>query len=154
MCFWYPVVAKLNSFGFSCVVVGQWYSFNFILVSHFYFEMFGIIRSSPSEVFLGKRVLKICTKFTGEHPCRSVISIKLQNNFIEITLRHECSPVYLLHIFRTPFPKNTSGGLLLNDGWNVPYSCLFLFSLCHFCLAHLSVFKFACFKLDYCPKFI
>ena len=25
-----------------------------------------------------------------------------------------CSPVNLLHIFRTPFPKNTSGGLLLN----------------------------------------
>ena len=29
--------------------------------------------SSPSEVFLGKRVLKICSKFTGEHPCRSAI---------------------------------------------------------------------------------
>ena len=34
-------------------------------------------------------------------------------NFIEITLRHGCSPVNLLDIFRTPFPKNTSGGLLL-----------------------------------------
>ena len=34
-------------------------------------------RSSRSEVFLGKGVLKICSKFTGEHPCRSVISIKL-----------------------------------------------------------------------------
>ena len=34
-------------------------------------------RSSPLEVFLGKSVLKICSKFTGEHPCRSVISIKL-----------------------------------------------------------------------------
>ena len=29
--------------------------------------------------------------------------------FIEITLRQRCSPVNLLHIFRTPFPKNTSG---------------------------------------------
>ena len=29
------------------------------------------------EVFLGKRVLKICSKFTGEHPCRSAISKKL-----------------------------------------------------------------------------
>ena len=27
--------------------------------------------------------LKICSKFAGEHPCRSVISIKLQSNFIE-----------------------------------------------------------------------
>ena len=29
-------------------------------------------------MFLGKSVLKICSKFTGEYPCRSVISIKLQ----------------------------------------------------------------------------
>ena len=34
-------------------------------------------RGSHSEVFLRKSVLKICSKFTGEHPCRSVISIKL-----------------------------------------------------------------------------
>ena len=58
-------------------------------------------------------VLKKCSKFTGEHPCRSVISIKLLCNFIEITLRRGCSPVNLLHIFRTPFPENNSGGLLL-----------------------------------------
>ena len=32
-------------------------------------------RSSRPEVFLGKGVLKICNKFTGEHPYRSVISI-------------------------------------------------------------------------------
>ena len=35
-------------------------------------------------------VLKICSKFTGEHPCPSVISIKFQSNFIEITFRHGC----------------------------------------------------------------
>ena len=35
------------------------------------------------------------------------------SNFIEIALRHGCSPVNLLHIFRTLFPKNTSEGLLL-----------------------------------------
>ena len=70
-------------------------------------------RSSHPEVFLRKGVLKICSKFTGEHPCRSAISIKLFYNFIEITLRHGCPPVNLLHIFRIPFPKNTSGRLLL-----------------------------------------
>ena len=42
-----------------------------------------IIKSSHPEVFLGKGVLKICMKFTGEHPCRSAISIKFQSNFIE-----------------------------------------------------------------------
>ena len=43
-----------------------------------------------------------------------MISKKFQSNFIKITLRHECSPVNLLHIFRTPFYKNTYGGLLLD----------------------------------------
>ena len=71
-------------------------------------------RSSHQEVFLEKSVLKICSKFTGEHPCQIVISIKLLRNFIEITLQHGCSPVNLLHIFRTAFIKNTSGRLLLN----------------------------------------
>ena len=73
-----------------------------------------MFRSSPPEVFIGKSVLKICRKFTGEHPCQSAISIKLLCNFIEITFRHGCSPVKLLHIFTTPFCKNTSGGLLLH----------------------------------------
>ena len=36
--------------------------------------------SSPSKMFLGKGVLKICSKFTEEYPCRSLISIKLQSN--------------------------------------------------------------------------
>ena len=59
-------------------------------------------RSSQPEMFLEKGVLKICSKFTGEHPCRT-------------TLRHGCSPVNLLHIFRTPFLKNTYEWLLLVD---------------------------------------
>ena len=29
-----------------------------------------ITRNSHSEVFLGKGVLKICSKFTGERPCQ------------------------------------------------------------------------------------
>ena len=70
-------------------------------------------RGSHLEMFLGKGVLKICSKFTGEHPCRSAISVKLQSNFIEITLRHGCSPLNLLYIFRTPFTKNTFWRLLL-----------------------------------------
>ena len=45
-----------------------------------------------------KGVLKICSKFTGEYHA----------NFSA-----GCSPVNLLHIFRTPFPSNTSGGLHL-----------------------------------------
>ena len=62
--------------------------------------------------FLGKGVPKMYSKFTGEYPCLSVILIKFQSNFFEITLRHGCSPANLLYIFRTPSPKNTSGRLL------------------------------------------
>ena len=83
-------------------------------------------------MFLEKVVLKICSKPTGEHPRRSAISIKLQSNFTEIALRHGCSPVNLLHIFRTSFLKNTSGRLLLF------VLSLFLFSA--FCLAVLEKF--------------
>ena len=70
-------------------------------------------RSTPLEVFLRKDVLKICGKFTGGHPCRSTISIKLQSNFTEIALGHGCSPVNVMHIIRIPFPQNTSWRLLL-----------------------------------------
>ena len=63
-------------------------------------------------MFLRKDLLKICSKLTGEHPCRRSISIKLQS-FIEITLRYGCSPVNLPHFFRKPFRKNTFGWLLL-----------------------------------------
>ena len=62
----------------------------------------------PCRGVLSKRkyLLKICSKFTGEHPCRSMISI-------EITFQHGCSPVNLQHTFRTPFTKNPSEQLLL-----------------------------------------
>ena len=46
-------------------------------------------------------------------PKRDFNKVTKQSNFIEVTLRHACSPVNLLHIFKTPFTKNTSGWLLL-----------------------------------------
>ena len=38
---------------------------------------------------------------------------KVASNFIIYILQNGCSPVNLLHMFRVPFPKKTSGGLLL-----------------------------------------
>ena len=38
-------------------------------------------------MFLGKYVQKIFSKVTGQQPCRNVISIKLQSNFLEIALQ-------------------------------------------------------------------
>ena len=42
---------------------------------------------SYQEVFLGKGVLKICSKFPGEHPCRSVVSMKLKVTVTLVTVR-------------------------------------------------------------------
>ena len=72
-----------------------------------------IIQKQHSRGALGKGVLKICNKLTKEYPWQSMIPIKLLGNFIEMTLRHGCSPVSLQYIFRTPFYKNTHGGMLL-----------------------------------------
>ena len=58
-----------------------------------------LTRSSPPEVFLWKDLLKICGIFTGEHPYRNV------NYHTKIALRHGCSPVNLMDIFKTPFLK-------------------------------------------------
>ena len=72
-------------------------------------------QKQPRTDVPGKSVLKICSKFTGERLCSAEISIKLQSNFIEIALRHGCFfSCKFAAYFRTPFPKNTSGRLLLN----------------------------------------
>ena len=60
-------------------------------------------RRNPPDVFLRKNVLKISSKFTGERQCQSATSI----------INKVCSPLNLLHIFRTSFPRNTSWWLLL-----------------------------------------
>ena len=73
-----------------------------------------IYRSNSLKVFLGKDFLKIYSKFTGEHPCPSVTSIKLQSNFIKITLQHGCSPVNFATYFQNNVFQNISGGLPLN----------------------------------------
>ena len=46
--------------------------------------IFWISRSSHPEGFLGKGVLKICSKFAREYPCLNVVSIKLLSNFANI----------------------------------------------------------------------
>ena len=60
---------------------------------HFY-------QKQPSSI-----VLKIYNKFAGEYTCQSAISIMLQSNFIETTLRRGCFAENLPHTFGTPLPK-------------------------------------------------
>ena len=53
----------------------------------------------------------VCDYFHKKDPSKATF-LESHFNFMEILLRHGRSPVNLLHIFRTPFPKNTSGWLL------------------------------------------
>ena len=109
----------------------------------------GRCTSSYPEVFLRKGVLKICCKFTGEHPCHSAISKNLLCNVIEIALRHRCSPVNLPHIFRTPFPWNTLGWLLLKvpfTWWGKP-NLLLLWALSFFTVYFAVVYLWASFAI-------
>ena len=72
-----------------------------------------LFEKQSSRRVLKKRCSENMQQIYGRHPRQSAISIKLLCNFIEISLRHGCSPINLLHIFRTHFRKNTSGRLLL-----------------------------------------
>ena len=65
--------------------------FYFLRISSQHTTLSTDYRSSPPEVFLGKGDVKICSKFKGEHPCQSAISVKLFCNVIEIALRHDYS---------------------------------------------------------------
>ena len=46
----------------------------------------GSVQKQPSRGFLQKSVLKICSKFTEQHQCRNVISIKLRQLYWSYTL--------------------------------------------------------------------
>ena len=70
-----------------------------------------IYRSSHPDVFLAKVVLKICSKFTGEHPCRRAISIKLV--YWNRTSAWVFSRRFAAY-FQNTYPRNTSGWLLLD----------------------------------------
>ena len=65
-------------------------------------------------MILRKSFLKICSKFTGEHPRRNAISKKLLCNHIKITLWHGYSLLNSVHIFRTRFHKYGCGEPLLH----------------------------------------
>ena len=54
---------------------------------------------------------------------------KVASQLLKIALRYGCSPVNLLHIFRTPFPRNTSGWLRLTVATLRLSSKILLFSV-------------------------
>ena len=66
-------------------------------------------QKQPSRGVLRKRCSENMQRIYRRTPMRRC-DFKL---LVEITLLHGCSPVNLLHIFRTSFLKNTSRRLLL-----------------------------------------
>ena len=66
------------------------------------------IRKQTYKDFFQKRCSENMQQIFRRTPMPKCVFDKLLCNFIEITLRHGCSPVNLLHIFRTP----TLGSLL------------------------------------------
>ena len=66
-----------------------------------------------TEAALHRCFYKRCSKNNQQIYRRTPMSKgdfnKITNNFIEIRLRHGCSPVNLVHILRTPLPRNTYG---------------------------------------------
>ena len=81
----------VHSFNYSLVITysntGKYLIVIFSSLSKRIFYHFPKLISQLTEtavqVFLGKGVLKICSKFKGEHPCRSVISIKLHTTLLK-----------------------------------------------------------------------
>ena len=67
-------------FSLTCSSTYDLFDTLFLRIFYLYLKdilFFGDFRSSHPEVFWGKGVLKICSTFIGEHPCRNAISIKL-----------------------------------------------------------------------------
>ena len=82
-----------------------------------------LFRRSRLQVFLGKEVLKICSNFTGEYLCRSVISINcittLSKSHFDMGALLQICCIFLEHLFaRTPVDgcfwlfKNIKGTLM------------------------------------------
>ena len=78
-----------------------------------FFKSMTKIRGSPLRGFLRKRCSENMQQIYRRTP---VPKCNLNKVAKQIALRYGCYPVNLLHIFRTPFPKNTSEGLLLKNG--------------------------------------
>ena len=73
-----------------------------------------LFRSSPpSRGVLKKRCLENIPQIYRRTPMPKCDFNKVAKQLYWIELWYGCSPVHLLHIFRTVFPKNTSEGQLL-----------------------------------------
>ena len=70
------------------------------------------VQKQPSSSVLRKRCPENIQQLYTNTPMLKCDFNKVAK--LESSLRHGCSSVNLLYIFRTPFPKSTSRGLFLN----------------------------------------
>ena len=101
------------------------------------------IQKQPSRGVLSKRCSEDMQQIYWGTPMPKCDFNKVAKQLYEITLRHGCSPVNLLHISRTPFTINTSERVLLDIGF---CSVLFMENF------HKIRPKAGCFHFDYPQK--
>ena len=65
------------------------------------------IQKQPRRSVLRKRCSKVMQQIYRRAPMPKRSFNEVASNFIEIALRHGCSPINLLHNFRTPLSKTT-----------------------------------------------
>ena len=110
---------KYVSYGFEICSDKTFYFGQSISVTHPVCQFFCVLVHVWKQPFIGVLIKKF-----SENSDKIIIIIIC--NFIEITLRHACSPVNMLYIFKTPFPRNTSGRLLLNTLFTIKMSAKWL----------------------------
>ena len=74
-------------------------------------------------MFLGKGVLEICSKFTGEYPCQTPISIKLQSigvHLLDVSFPDLKGAFISSLKFSTPLKRFNGFSFLINSD-NIPY---------------------------------
>ena len=97
-----------------------WFDYKLLFhckIMFFFLQYYWICETIISDLVWFKCIFKCifkCFFFKKKIKGSNIQKQPSRSNFIEITLRYGCSPVNLLHIFRTPFPENTHGRLLLN----------------------------------------
>ena len=85
------------------MLLSFWYHFSFITLQ--------VQKHSPIGVFFKKCDLQICSKYKGEHPGGSVISVKLHSNLLKSHSRVSCFDEHLHGNASTNFYSTWRGGV-------------------------------------------
>ena len=79
-------------------VIAVFSSWSKHIFSHFS-KLISQLTEAVVQVFLGKRVLKIRSKFKGEHPCRSAVSATLLKSYFSMDILLQTFCIFSKHLF-------------------------------------------------------